>query len=143
MSITLYIEEHPQYRTLFQAAAAVLRLNYHPVRHTVGAAVACVSGNIYTGINVGSSGIGVCAEAVALGTALSRHEMGIAAVIAVCDRGDDEGLIVLSPCGNCRQLILDYAPNAEIIYSDGGRVVSKAIRHLMPGAYIAPDMVEH
>jgi cytidine deaminase len=33
---------------LVEAAKAVLQKNYHPIRHTVGAAVLCSSGNIYT-----------------------------------------------------------------------------------------------
>jgi len=122
---------------LFDAAVDVLRKNAHPVRHSVGAAVLCASGKIYTGINIESSGYGVCAEPVALGAALSAGEKEILAVVAVANRGN--GFIVLSPCGNCRQTLLDYAPEADVIYSDIGGITQTKAKNLLPGAYVAPD----
>lgn len=125
------------HQLLIEAAIEVLRKNAHPVRHSVGAAVLCASGQIYTGVNIESSGYGVCAEPVALGAALSNGERNINAVVAVCNRG--HGYTVLSPCGNCRQMLLDYAPKAEIIYQDAGKVILTKARNLLPGAYVSPD----
>src|SRR3954468_3824549 len=131
------VENNRQYTALIDAASKVLRKNFHPVRHTVGAAVLCDSGNIYTGINVESSGHGVCAEPIAIGAALSNGQRGIIAVVAVCDRGGD--FAILSPCGNCRQMMLDYAPDADVIYVDAGKVVINKAKDLLPGAYVMPD----
>lgn len=128
------------YQSLFEAAADVLRKNRHPVKHSVGAAVLCASGNIYTGINLESSGYGVCAEPIALGAALSSGEKEILAVIAVADRPD--GFIVLSPCGNCRQMMLDYASQATVIYMDTSGVTQAKVKNLLPGAYISPDFAD-
>ncbi len=122
---------------LFDAAVDVLRKNAHPVRHSVGAAVLCASGKIYTGINIETSGYGVCAEPVALRAALSAGEKEILAVVAVTNCGN--GFTVLSPCGNCRQTLLDYAPEADVIYSDANGVALTKAKNLLPGAYIAPD----
>lgn len=132
-------ELDPKYKLLFDAAVEVLQRNYHPVRHSVGAAVLTASGNIYAGVNVESSGHGVCAEPIALGSALSREERDFSAVVAVCRRGADYR--VLSPCGNCRQMLLDYAPEIDVIYteSNGVEAVAKA-KYLLPGAYISPDL---
>ena len=127
-------------QALVDAATAVLRENYHPVRHSVGAAVLCASGRIYTGVNLESSGHGVCAEPIALGAALSKGEKSIMAVVAVCRRGD--GYTVLSPCGNCRQMLLDYAPEAEVVYMDAGGVASTLAKNLLPGAYEAPEFAD-
>lgn len=127
----------PKYQMLFDAAINVLRKNAHPVKHSVGAAVLCASGNIYTGINIESSGYGVCAEPVALGAALSNGEKEILAVVAVANRGN--GFIVLSPCGNCRQTLLDYAPEADIIFTNAGGVTLTKAKNLLPGAYVSPD----
>jgi cytidine deaminase len=127
----------PKYRMLFDAAVDVLRKNAHPVRHSVGAAVLCASGNIYAGINIESSGYGVCAESVALGAALSSGEKEILAVVAVVNRGN--GFIVLSPCGNCRQTLLDYAPEADVIFTDTHGIAQTKAKNLLPGAYVAPD----
>ena len=132
-----YSEGAEKYRPLIDAATAVLRENYHAVRHSVGAAVLCASGRIYTGVNVESSGYGVCAEPVALGAALTNGERSILAAVAVCKR--DGGYAVLSPCGNCRQLLLDYAPEADVIYMEAGALASAKVKTLLPGAYVAPD----
>jgi cytidine deaminase len=47
--------------------------------------------------------------------------------------------VVLSPCGNCRQMLLDYAPEADVVYMDGGGATSAKAKNLLPGAYVAPD----
>jgi cytidine deaminase len=125
---------------LIDAAIEVLRKNAHAIRHSVGAAVLCSSGQIYTGINIESSGYGVCAEPIALGAALSQGERKILSVVAVCNRGD--GFMVLSPCGNCRQMLLDYAPEAIVIYMESDGVTETKARNLLPGAYVAPDMAD-
>ncbi len=66
-----------KYQMLFDAAVKVLQRNAHPVKHSVGAAVLCDSGQIYTGVNLEASGYGVCAEPIALGAALSNGEKEI------------------------------------------------------------------
>ena len=116
-------------KALIEAADEVLRRCYREVRHTVGAAVRCPSGRVYAGVNVEACGYGPCAEAVALGMAFSNAETDIEAIVAVHKGG------VISPCGNCRQMILDYAPDAIVIYNDNGQVRKATARNLLPGAY--------
>ena len=123
----------PADHELIQAAAEVLRRNYHPVRHTVGAAVRCASGRVYTGINVEACGYGPCAEPIAIGAAFTAGERDIQAIVAVCQRGDEYP--VLSPCGNCRQLLVDYVPEAVVIFANDGAVLKAPARELLPGAY--------
>jgi cytidine deaminase len=38
-------------------------------------------------------------------------------MVAVCRRG--RSYPILSPCGNCRQLLFDYAPRAHFLMADG------------------------
>lgn len=122
----------PQDMELIRAAQETLRRAYLPDRHTVAAAVRAGSGRIYTGINI--DGIhGPCAEPVALGAAFTQGERDILAVVAVHHRGDD--FPVLSPCGNCRQLILEYAPHAHVILVEDGQVTKAPAHELLPGAY--------
>lgn len=120
---------------LIQAAGDVLAKNYHPVRHSVGAAVLCSSGRIYTGINVEACGYGPCAEPIAIGAAFTAGEREIVAIVAVCKHGEEYP--VLSPCGNCRQLLVDYAPEATVIFCHDGKVVKTKARNLLPGAYLS------
>jgi cytidine deaminase len=123
----------PDDRQLLRAARDVLRRNYRPGRHTVGAAVRAGSGKVYVGVNVEACGYGPCAEPIAIGAAFSQGERDLVAVVAVRRRG--RRYPVLSPCGNCRQLVLDYSPGAMIIFDHEGRVVKAAARDLLPGAY--------
>ena len=120
-------------RRLIEAARDVLRRNYRPSRHTVGAAVLCPSGRIYAGVNVEACAYGPCAEPIAIGSAFSNGERDILAVVAVHRRGDEYP--VLSPCGNCRQLLVDYSPQAMVILPGDGEVLKTQARNLLPAAY--------
>jgi cytidine deaminase len=118
---------------LVAAARGVLARNYRPDRHTVGAAVRAGSGAVYTGVNVEACGYGPCAEPIAVGAAFSNGEREILAIVAVRRRRD--AYAVLPPCGNCRQLILDYSPDAEVILELDGQLVKASVRDLLPVAF--------
>lgn len=118
---------------LVKAAEKAIKANYDEVNfnHTVGAAVRCKSGKIYVGVNVYSLH-GACAEQIALGNAITQGEREFLSIVAV--RGK-EGEEVLPPCGNCRQILSDYAPECEVILSKtngGSKVMAK---ELLPFAY--------
>ena len=123
----------PQDRELIAAASAVLRRCYRKGRHTVGSAVRCPSGKVYTGVNVEACGYGPCAEPIAIGAAFSQGERAISAIVAVKMKG--RRIVVLSPCGNCRQLVFDYSPQAMVLYSLNGRLHKATVAELLPGAY--------
>ncbi len=120
-------------RELIAAAADVIRSNFREDRHTVGAAVRCSSGKTYAGVNVDSCGYGPCAEPIAVGAAISAGERDILTIVAV--EGRSGQYQVLSPCGNCRQLLLDYAPRAAVILQLEGSVVKVNVRDLLPAPY--------
>lgn len=71
-------------RALIEAAGAAIRRNYdgENFHHTVGAAVRCGSGAVYTGVNVYSIH-GACAEQVAIGSAITNGERVLEAIVAV------------------------------------------------------------
>ena len=125
----------PEDEKLIEAARDVLRRNYVAERHTVGAAVLCRSGRVYTGINLEACGYGPCAEPVALGAAFTQGERDVVGIVAVGRRA--EQYVVLSPCGNCRQLLVDYAPEAMVILSESGEVLKARARDLLPAAYVS------
>lgn len=115
-------------------AQEVIVSNYDSVNYnyTVGAAVRGKSGKIYIGINVYSIH-GACAEQVALGNAIANGEREFLTIVAV--RGKD-GKEVIPPCGNCRQILNDYAPNCEVIISKGDGILRKVLaKELLPFAY--------
>ena len=118
---------------LIQAAREAISRNYDGLHFnfTVGAAVRCGSGKIYTGVNVYSLH-GACAEQVALGAAITAGERQFLAIAAV--RGAD-GAEILPPCGNCRQILSDYAPDCAVILPAGNGIPKIPARELLPFAY--------
>ncbi|MFC4737942.1 cytidine deaminase [Bacillus daqingensis] len=124
---------------LIDAAQQVIQQNDAYGRHHVGAAVRTSSGSIFTGIhleaNVGR--IAVCAEAVALGKALTAGERGLEAVVAVAHPHPHEegGCWVVAPCGMCRELISDYAADAEAIIPYQSKTVVCSMLDLLPEKY--------
>jgi cytidine deaminase len=120
-------------RALLAAARETLRKAYVEDRHGVAAAVRTASGHTYTGINIEGCAYGPCAEPIALGAAFTNLDRDIVAMVAVHKRG--EAYPVLSPCGNCRQLLLDYSPEATVILIEKGVEVKARVSDLLPGAY--------
>ncbi len=118
---------------LIEAAREVMRRNFVADRYTVAAAVRTASGKVYTGVDVETTGYGPCAEPVAIGTAATQGEREFVSIVAVA--GGDPALPVLAPCGNCRQLLADYAPEAMVILPEGGALVKARARDLLPLAY--------
>ncbi len=118
---------------LIAAATEVIEKNYLEFRHTVGAAVLCSSGEIYTGVNIESCGYGPCAEPIAIGRAISDGERKIVAIVAVS--GQSEPHAIMPPCGNCRQLLYDYAPDCWVIIVHNSKIVKIKARNLIPDAY--------
>jgi cytidine deaminase len=82
----------------------------------VGAALLTKSGKIYTGFNIENSSYSatVCAERVALFTALNSGEREFSAIAIV---GDSESC---PPCGVCRQVLSEFCDGEfEIILENG------------------------
>jgi len=98
-----YVDIDADDQKLIDEATAIIKKNYAEPRHTVGAAVLCSSGNVYTGVNIESCGYGPCAEPIAIGAAISQGEREIVSIVAVVVRGDS--FPVESPCNNWATLI--------------------------------------
>lgn len=100
--------------------------------YKVGAALYEASGEIYTGCNVESSsyGLTICAERVALTKALSEGKSSFTHMAII---GPDDAYC--PPCGACRQLLHDYAPNIQIILSDGKEKRIIPLKELLPLAF--------
>ena len=99
--------------------------------YTVGAALLASDGTIYTGINVFAQGGGADAEVVVLGQAISQGNKNYKTIVAVGNK--ERG--VIPPCGVCRQLLLDYAPDIYVITEFQGTIQKLRITELLPKAY--------
>ncbi len=126
-----------QDKHLIEVAQEVLRANYVPGRHTCAAAAVASSGKTYTGISIQTCGYGTCAEPVALGAAFTQGERQVRTVVVVARRFNNYPIV--PPCGNCRQLLLDYAPDADIVLDQNGTLGKVHARELLPGVTIVDE----
>ena len=122
---------------LIAVANEVLSRHYKPFWHTVAAAVRGRDGRIWTGLHLGATvgRLQICAEAVAVGRAILDGDGTIATAVAVRHPKPDETdreLAVVPPCGACRDLILDYSPDALVILP--GKL-KRPLRELLPVPY--------
>ena len=125
-------------QALYEAARAAIAARYRPDWHVVGAAIRLQSGEICTGVhleaNVGR--IAVCAEAIALGKAVTDFGSSAIATVVACYHTADGRIIPVAPCGMCREMIGDYAPDARVLMPDGtGGITPVPIADLLPGKY--------
>ncbi len=121
---------------LIAAANAVLERYYRTFWHTVAAAIRSSDGRIWTGIHIGTTvgRLAICAEAVAFGRAVLEGDGTIKTAVAVRHpkpEEDNRELAVVSPCGACREMIMDHAPEARIILKDSDGLLKRPIRSLL------------
>ncbi len=105
--------EQRDYTALIRAAQLGRERAYAPYSgFAVGAAVLTASGQIFPGCNIENAAypVTLCAERVALFSAYAAGERDIVA-IAVITATDT----VASPCGACRQVILELAPHSTVL----------------------------
>ena len=112
-------------------AVAMLDMAYVPYSHfPVGAALECDDGAVFTGCNIENAAYGctICAERTAIFKAVSEgHRDFVRIVIA----GKSEDYCV--PCGSCRQVMMEFAPEMEVIcLNKKGEEKRLSIRELLP-----------
>lgn len=98
----------------------------------VGAALITEDDEVYTGCNVESSSysLTMCAERVALFKALSEGKTRFKAIAIVAREGE-----YCPPCGACRQVLFDYAPNIDVILTNGKEKQIYKLKELLPHAF--------
>ena len=121
-------------RQLINLAEQASRNAYVPYSHfAVGAALECRDGTVFTGCNVENAALGstICAERTAVAKAVSEgHRDFVRIVIA----GRSRELCV--PCGVCRQVLREFAPNIEIICLNGaGEERTFTLEELLPHSF--------
>lgn len=127
------------YELIEEAKTKITKL-YEDDRHHVGAAIRTKSGNVVSAVHIEAyvGRVTVCAEAIAIGKAISDGEKSFDTIVAVRHPYSDEDereLKVVSPCGMCRELISDYAPDCFIILNVDGEHVKTQIGSLIPLKY--------
>jgi cytidine deaminase len=104
----------------------------------VGAAVLGAQGEIVLGCNVESAsyGLSCCAERVALFSATAQAVKPVRLAVACVDAPPDSPASSRTPCGACRQIILDLmGPDAEIEIDGVGLLTAL---ELLPHGFVLP-----
>ena len=125
---------------LIAAAHEVLRRHYRPLWHTIGAAIRGRDGRIWTGLHLGATvgRLSICAEAIAYGRAVLEGDGSVATVVAVRHPKPDEhdrDLAVVSPCGACREMLMDFDPDALVIVPGLTGLLKLPVRAMLPLPY--------
>ena len=121
---------------LVAAAAAAREGSVSPYsKFKVGAALLTKTGEIIGGANVESASYGLtcCAERIALFKALTDGKKDFIAVAVVARWAGGP-----MPCGACRQLLREYAPDAKVFIADSAHlktVKTFTVRGLLPAAF--------
>lgn len=103
-------------KKLLKLASEARKNSYSPYsKFRVGAALLSKNGKVYTGCNIENATYGAtcCAERTAIFKAVSEGEKEFEAIAV---QGDNDGLTF--PCGICRQVILEFAPDIQVILAD-------------------------
>jgi len=120
-----------QFIELIQSASEARLKAYAPYsRFAVGAAVQCRSGAIYVGTNIEniSYGLTICAERIAIGSAIAAGEREFVAIAVVADTAEP-----IVPCGACRQFLAEFAPDLIIVSATlRGDQKIENLSHLLP-----------
>lgn len=126
------LENDNRQTSLINTATQLITARFKADYHEIGAALITCSGQLFSAVHLEATvgRIAVCAEAVAIGMAATAGDTEIEMIVAVNRFGQ-----VVSPCGMCRELIADYAPDARVIVPGETEPVLVAIRDLLPNKY--------
>jgi cytidine deaminase len=115
-------------RELYEQAVAAAEGAYAPYSNFhVGAALRLRDGRVVTGVNVENASypLGVCAERAALARAVAEGARP----------GDVEALaITASPCGGCRQWMLEFRIE-RVAFQHGGELLVRTPAELLPDSF--------
>ncbi|MFA7005224.1 MAG: cytidine deaminase [Verrucomicrobiia bacterium] len=109
--------ESQKTRRLVAEARAARCKAYAPCsKFRVGAALLAANGKVYRGCNIenASYGLTVCAERIAFFNAVSAGERRFVAIAIASDGA-------ATPCGACRQVMAEFAPNLKILVTNAKR----------------------
>jgi len=99
---------------LMQIAIDATEHAYIPYsEYPVGAALRAVDGVVFSGCNIENAAYPstICAERVALVKAVSEGRRAFDLLVVVTRDGG-------SPCGTCRQMLYEFAPDLRVVFGD-------------------------
>jgi len=141
-----------EYQELLKNARAACNSSYAPYSHYhVGAAVQMADGSVITVSNQENMSFpaGICAERVALFTAVTKFPEICVKSIAISAKSDSFPVNEpVPPCGICRQAILEYELKFKnkiqmILGGENGKIfVINGIQNLLPLAFVEKNLMK-
>ena len=131
VSVTRNEDQDSIDRSLLISAREAMKMSYSPYSsYPVGAALHCVDGRVFTGCNIENASFGLtnCAERTAMFKAISEGARGFD-VIAIAAKTKPW------PCGACRQVLNEFAPDIRVLVTWGDHVEEKNLRELLPEGF--------
>jgi cytidine deaminase len=127
-------------RQRLMAEADLARQNaYAPYsKFPVGAALLTKGGRIVHGCNVEnvSFGLSICAERAAMAKAVSDGECEFVAIAVSAAPGANA-----TPCGACRQVLLEFGPSAWVYWRDAGHhIVGRKVEELLASPFSPAEL---
>jgi len=121
---------------LVEVAIAATRHAYIPYsNYPVGAALRALDGTVYSGCNVENASypVTICGERTALVKAVSEGQREFDLLVVATRNGG-------SPCGMCRQMLYEFAPNLRVITVDmDGNIHNDALLNDLLSDGFGPD----
>ena len=118
--------------TLLEMARQAMLRSYSPYSgYPVGAALLCADGRVFQGCNIENASFGLtnCAERTAMFKAVSEGAREFTA-IAIASRDAAPW-----PCGACRQVLNEFAPNIRVLVTWQGGTESATLPELLPHGF--------
>ena len=103
----------------------------------VGAALLTSSGRVFFGANVenASYGLARCAEQSAVQAMIAAGERDFTEIVVYTEASPPA-----SPCGACRQILFEFAPDARVTcVNDAGEVLTTQVADLLPYGFRLQD----
>lgn len=126
------------YTELVEKAYEAMNFSYSPYsKFKVGAALLTASGVVYTGCNVENASFGAtnCAERTAIFKAISEGVKDFKAIAIVSSSRD-----LTYPCGICRQVIVEFSKDIDIILAKDYDYEVFKIEELLPKSFTQIDL---
>lgn len=110
-------------RELIELANKAREGSYSPYSgFAVGAALLCADGEVVCGCNIENASYTptVCAERVAVFSAVSQGKRDFVAIAISGGKAGEEPMPRCHPCGVCRQVLSEFcSPSLRVIFADG------------------------
>lgn len=124
---------------LLEGAKAAFKQAYAPFsRFRVGAALRTADGQVFFGANVENSSYGMtrCAEQSAIQALATAGGRDFTDIVVYTEASPPA-----TPCGACRQVLFEFAPNARVVCTNHlGEVTSGLVSDFLPhGFRLSPE----